>query len=118
MTCRPVSVSLAVMFAWLLCCAVSGCGRDAAIAEAEAKCDKVKIGMTAAEVEAILGPGGEETSDPNLLGVQKVVEKEGNLPASTKWKKWKVPGKGERVYIGVAFDGDKVVSKAKVNFDE
>jgi hypothetical protein len=112
MTYRPVSVFLAVMFAWLLCCTVPGCGRDETGTALE-NYKKLQEGMTLEEVEAILGPGGEETDDPRLLSAQREVKK---LPASAKWRKWKLPGNDEEVYIAVAFDGGKVVSKAKVGF--
>jgi hypothetical protein len=112
MTYRPVSVALAVMFAWLLCCTVPGCRRDETDAALE-KYKKLQEGMTLEEVEAVLGPGGEDSRDPVLLELQKYRE----LPASTKWKKWKVSGRDEQLYIAVAFDEEgKVVLRMRHNF--
>jgi hypothetical protein len=110
MTYRPVSGAVAVAVAWLVCWAVSGCGRDRHAAALE-KYRKLDEGMTLQEVEAILGPG-EDSTDPWLLSLQKEMK----LPESVKWKKWKVDGNDERVYIGLAFDEGKVVFRMRRNF--
>jgi hypothetical protein len=110
MTYRPVSGVVAV--AWLLCWTVSGCGRDDTAAALE-NYKKLQEGMTLKEVEAVLGPDGEDSSDPVLLALQEKQE----LPASTKWKKWKVSGKDEQVYIALAFNEEgKVVLRMRRGF--
>jgi hypothetical protein len=111
MTSRRVSGIFAVVFAGLLCWAASGCGHDETAAALE-KYRKIDEGMTAEQVEAILGPPSEDSNDPVLLALQKEMK----LPESAKWKKWKVAGKDPEVYIGLAFDEGKVVARMRKGF--
>lgn len=111
MTSGRVSGWFALLLAGLLCWAASGCAREDHAAARE-KYKRIDEGMTAEQVEAILGPPSEESSDPVLLALQKELR----LPASTKWKKWKVAEKDPEVYIGLAFDEGKVVGRMRKGF--
>ena len=99
--------SLALVILSLLCVALAGCSGGTKVTVENY--DKIQNGMTLKEVEAILGPAGEDATDGVLLAAQK----QAKLPDSTKWKKWQAPGNEIRL-IGVAFDDGKVVSKAKM----
>lgn len=85
-----------------------GCGQPDDSKFNPASYDKIHNGMSLAEVEAILGPAGDDTTEPLLVEAQKRAK----VAESVKWKKWPRPGDKER-FIAVAFDEGKVVTKAK-----
>lgn len=85
-----------------------GCGQPDDSKINPAGYEKIQNGMTLAEVEAILGPAGDDSTDPLLAEAQKRAK----VADSVKWKKWPRPGDKDR-FIAVAFDEGKVVTKAK-----
>jgi hypothetical protein len=91
MSSRAVVVAL---FAFALAACAAGCASKVS----QSNYDKIQPGMTVAEVEGILGNGGEFTA----IAGQAI----GDVALSIKWKD------GQK-QITVIFGGDKVVSKTQ-----
>lgn len=95
----------------LLCLFVAGCGSSVSMSNYE----KIKEGMTEAEVEAILGKGEEQASSSvNIPGQSINVPGGGNvsvagMSSSAKAVKWQ---DGSKI-ITVMFSDGKVMGKAQ-----
>ncbi len=98
----------AVVIGFVVGALVCGCGSHKVT---KTNHDKIKTGMTLADVEAILGPAGEDADDDLLRAVQEKSE----LPEEATWKKWTVPGDPDKM-IAVAFVNGKAVAKAQTGF--
>lgn len=75
-TFRPYAVAALLIVGALVC----GCGNNKVT---KANHDKLKTGMTLADVEAILGPAGEDADDPVLLTIQETEEERDAMQVSS-----------------------------------
>lgn len=110
----PIVVGRLLIVA-LLCAIVVGCGGGAARRVSMNNYEKIKVGMTEAEVEAILGKGEEQASSSVDIPGQSINAPGGEnisiagISSSSKMVNWE----DEFKVITIMFSDGKVMSKGQ-----